>query len=80
MNFIKPNRCERVWCTCDCVEVAFTPECVTLRDPQGRTVEYTYREWLAFILDAKQGQFDIPEEYMTDELRELATLLSTVLG
>lgn len=41
-----------------CVEVAETPEGVSLRDSAGDTVAYTPEEFGAFLAGVKAGEFD----------------------
>ena len=47
----------------DCVEIAFTPEAVFVRnsrDPQGPRLSFSYSEWGAFLEGAQHGEFDLP--------------------
>lgn len=47
----------------DCVEVAFRRNCVLVRnsrDPSGSVLSFTMAEWLAFLVGARDGQFDGP--------------------
>jgi len=50
--------------SCGCVEVAHLPEGgVALRDTKDRTKAahiYTRDEWQAFLIGAKNGEFDLP--------------------
>jgi hypothetical protein len=54
----------------DCVEVAFGPESVYLRH-SGRSHElvlrFQYREWAAFLVGARNGEFDLPAAPTTPE-------------
>jgi hypothetical protein len=48
----------------NCVEVAFVADKVALRgskDPYGRVLLFTHREWDAFIRGAQLGEFDFPD-------------------
>jgi hypothetical protein len=46
----------------DCVEVAKTPDGGRVvrdsKNPEGATLDFTPREWTAFLLGAKDGEFD----------------------
>ena len=47
----------------DCVEIAFTPGAVFVRnsrDPQGSTLSFSYSEWAAFLEGARRGEFEAP--------------------
>jgi hypothetical protein len=49
--------------TGDCVEIAFTPEAVFVRnsrDPRGPRLSFSYSEWAAFLTGARRGEFDAP--------------------
>ncbi|MFC4564624.1 DUF397 domain-containing protein [Nocardiopsis mangrovi] len=37
------------------------------KNPEKGTLFFTPAEWEAFVLGAKDGEFDIPEEYLTPE-------------
>ena len=37
------------------------------KHPEKGTLFFTPAEWDAFVLGAKDGEFDIPEEYLTAE-------------
>ncbi|TQN31772.1 uncharacterized protein DUF397 [Haloactinospora alba] len=37
------------------------------KNPEKGTLFFTPEEWEAFVLGAKDGEFDIPEEYLTEE-------------
>ncbi len=37
------------------------------KDPGKGTLFFTPAEWDAFVLGARDGEFDIPEEYLTEE-------------
>ncbi|GAA1464580.1 DUF397 domain-containing protein [Nocardiopsis exhalans] len=37
------------------------------RSPEKGTLFFTPEEWEAFVLGARDGEFDIPEEYLTEE-------------
>jgi hypothetical protein len=46
----------------NCVEVAFVGGAVALRDsknPAGAVLLFTPDEWLAFVVGAKDGEFDL---------------------
>jgi len=46
-----------------CVDVAVTPADVAVRDskdPDGPVLLFTPREWRAFLLAARDGEFDLP--------------------
>ncbi|MFD6099956.1 DUF397 domain-containing protein [Nocardiopsis flavescens] len=53
------------------VEVAtFEDDFRAVRDgksPEKGTLFFTPAEWEAFVLGARDGEFDIPEEYLTEE-------------
>lgn len=45
----------------DCVEVAFAGQAVLVRnskDPAGPVLSFTHSEWKAFLLGARNGNFD----------------------
>lgn len=54
-GFKKATFCANDSC---CVEVAFRRNKVKLRDTRGKIVEYTRKEWNAFIKGVKKGEFD----------------------
>ncbi|WP_017604879.1 DUF397 domain-containing protein [Nocardiopsis alkaliphila] len=37
------------------------------KSPEKGTLFFTPAEWEAFVLGARDGEFDIPEEYLTEE-------------
>ncbi|MDS1268950.1 DUF397 domain-containing protein [Lipingzhangella sp. LS1_29] len=37
------------------------------KNPEKGILFFTPAEWEAFVLGAKDGEFDIPEEYLTEE-------------
>ncbi|GAA1095800.1 DUF397 domain-containing protein [Nocardiopsis metallicus] len=37
------------------------------KSPEKGTLFFTPEEWEAFVLGARDGEFDIPEEYLTEE-------------
>jgi hypothetical protein len=37
------------------------------KSPEKGTLFFTSAEWEAFVLGARDGEFDIPEEYLTEE-------------
>lgn len=37
------------------------------KNPEKGTLFFTPAEWEAFVLGARDGEFDIPEEYLTEE-------------
>ena len=39
------------------------------KSPEKGTLFFTPAEWEAFVLGARDGEFDIPEEYLTEEER-----------
>jgi hypothetical protein len=46
-----------------CVEVAFAEEGVLVRhsrNPNGPVLSFTQSEWVAFLLGARKGEFDLP--------------------
>ena len=46
-----------------CVEVAFAEESVLVRhsrNPNGPVLSFTQSEWVAFLLGARKGEFDLP--------------------
>jgi hypothetical protein len=46
----------------DCVEVAECPDAIHVRDsknPTGASLVFTVAEWRAFVVGAKDGEFDI---------------------
>jgi hypothetical protein len=48
----------------DCVEVAFSDQAVRVRhsqDPAGGVLSFTYPEWRAFLIGARNGEFDLPD-------------------
>jgi hypothetical protein len=47
----------------NCVEVAHGPVRVGVRDSKqpGPVLDFSYREWAAFIACAREGEFDRPE-------------------
>ncbi|GAB2501451.1 DUF397 domain-containing protein [Nocardiopsis aegyptia] len=57
------------------VEVArFDDDFRAVRDgkaPEKGTLFFTPAEWEAFVLGARDGEFDIPEEYLTEEERRI---------
>jgi hypothetical protein len=45
-----------------CVEVAFVGDQVAIRDSKDRSgpvLQFTYREWEAFLAGARHGEFDL---------------------
>jgi len=47
------------------VEIAFVEDKICMRngaDPDGPVLTFTEAEWDAFVLGAKDGEFDIPED------------------
>jgi predicted secreted Zn-dependent protease len=47
----------------DCVEVARSGEITLVRDskdPSGPHLRFTQREWSAFLLGVRAGEFDLP--------------------
>jgi uncharacterized protein DUF397 len=42
-----------------CVEVAVTPDVVSVRDAAGNVASFNDGEWRAFILGVKNGEFDL---------------------
>ncbi len=47
----------------NCVEVAFAEEGVLVRhsrNPNGPVLSFTQSEWVAFLLGARKGEFDLP--------------------
>lgn len=57
----KPPSCCPDGCGGCCVEVALNvPGIVSLRDPQGRTVEYNHDEWKAFLDAVKRNEYELP--------------------
>lgn len=49
--------------TGQCVEVAFAPDAVAIRDskdPHGHMLAFIPEEWTAFIHDVRNGRFDLP--------------------
>ena len=48
----------------NCVEVALGDEAVRIRhsqDPSGALLSFTHAEWRAFLMGARNGEFDLPE-------------------
>ena len=48
----------------DCLEVAIGTDVVQIRhslDRSGATLAFTYGEWRAFLVGARNGEFDLPE-------------------
>ena len=48
----------------DCVEVAFTESAVLVRHSRqqsGPYLSFTVSEWNAFLIGARQGQFDVQQ-------------------
>jgi hypothetical protein len=48
----------------DCLEVAIGDEAVRVRhsqEPAGAVLSFTHSEWRAFLLGARNGEFDLPE-------------------
>jgi hypothetical protein len=48
----------------ECVEVAVGQEAVLIRhshDPSGATLSFSHSEWRAFLVGARNGEFDLPE-------------------
>jgi len=46
----------------NCVEVAFVDDAIAMRDskhPEGPVLIFTQAEWDAFVLGAKDGEFDL---------------------
>jgi hypothetical protein len=46
----------------NCVEVAFVDDAIAMRDskhPEGPVLIFTQSEWDAFVLGAKDGEFDL---------------------
>jgi len=46
----------------NCVEIAFVDEAIAMRDskhPDGPVLLFTQAEWDAFVLGAKDGEFDL---------------------
>lgn len=41
------------------------------KSPQKGTLFFTPAEWEAFVLGARDGEFDIPEEYLSEEEIEI---------
>ena len=41
------------------------------KSPEKGTLFFTPAEWEAFVLGARDGEFDIPEEYLTEEERRI---------
>ncbi|MGW8529193.1 MULTISPECIES: DUF397 domain-containing protein [Nocardiopsidaceae] len=41
------------------------------KSPEKGTLYFTPAEWEAFVLGARDGEFDIPEEYLTEEERRI---------
>ncbi|MDA2813040.1 DUF397 domain-containing protein [Nocardiopsis sp. RSe5-2] len=41
------------------------------KNPDKGILFFTPQEWEAFVLGAKDGEFDIPEEYLTEEERRI---------
>jgi hypothetical protein len=59
----------------DCVEVAFTPAAVLVRnsqDPLGPRLSFSRSEWTAFLAGAQRGEFDLPGA----DLRRRGVLIS----
>ena len=49
----------------ECVEVRRADGAVLVRDsknPDGVNLEFTYDEWRAFLVGARQGEFDLPDD------------------
>ena len=59
VTWIRSDRCESASCT----EVAFVGDMVWVRNSNARSIvtRFTRAEWDAFLLGAKDGQFDNPE-------------------
>jgi hypothetical protein len=52
----------------DCVEVAPTAESVLMRNsqhPSGPTLAFSHREWAAFVIGVRAGEFDFTEPSTT---------------
>ncbi|GAA2119680.1 DUF397 domain-containing protein [Actinomadura alba] len=64
LDFHTSSRCSDGCGGC-CVEVAQTPTGVTLRDTEGRTVEYTDQEWADFLVGVRRGEFHIMRDTVT---------------
>lgn len=48
----------------NCVEVAIIDGAVLIRhsqNPAGPVLSFSYSEWLAFLIGARNGEFDLPE-------------------
>jgi hypothetical protein len=48
----------------NCVEVAIIDTAVLIRnsqDPAGPVLSFSYPEWRAFLVGARNGEFDLPE-------------------
>jgi hypothetical protein len=48
----------------ECVEVAFVPDCIGVRDSKqhgrGPVLRFTPGEWAAFLAGVPAGEFDLP--------------------
>lgn len=56
-TWVKSRRCE----TSGCVEVAFDPDAVLVRnstEPSGPVLSFTRTEWVAFVGGVRDGDFD----------------------
>lgn len=56
----------------NCVEVAFGPEDVCVRDskdPDGPTLTFTQDEWVAFIAGVSAGEFGQVRDQVRDQVR-----------
>jgi Domain of unknown function (DUF397) len=59
----------------DCVEIAFTPGTVFVRnsqDPLGPRLSFTHSEWAAFLTGARHGEFDVPDTDLPGDVFLLA--------
>jgi Domain of unknown function (DUF397) len=51
--------------TGNCLEVAIGDQTVQVRhslNPSGAILSFTHAEWRAFLVGARNGEFDLPEE------------------
>jgi Domain of unknown function (DUF397) len=47
----------------ECLEVAFADDAVLIRhshDSTGPVLSFSYAEWKAFLIGARNGEFDLP--------------------